>query len=513
MNPQQPPVVLRHDPGGGARLRGCHEGSEVGHGRRDHRRRGADRSDAGGRAGAGGVGVEILERRTTPELVGTRARGFHSRTIEIFDQRGIADRFLAEGRTAQALSFGGTPLDVAGLPTRHPYTLGLGRATSSGSSSAGSRSWGCRSGEGWRSAASPRTTQGVDVHLAGGEPLRTGYLVGADGGRSVVRQAAGIDFVGAEATRSHLIAEVRVSEETPTGIRLDEVGIHAMNVLEDGRTVGMVVTEQRLGPATEPTLADLGEALTAVYGTDFGIHDPVWISRFTDATRQAAGYRQRAGAARRRRRAHPPADRRSGHRPRRAGRGQPRLEARPGRPGGLPRRPPGQLRSGAAPGHGARPAERDGPGAAPAGGRADRGDARHDLATCWASTDRAPSSPGCCPGSTCVTTSGRGTPCSAAAFRTSTWSPPTGRGASSSCSTTPGPCCSSSPRPEPRPRRAGHLDLAPWADRVLRVRAEHTGTWELPVIGTVPAPAPSWSGPTATWPGWATRPGPGSPTP
>ncbi|CAN5324965.1 hypothetical protein BH18ACT9_BH18ACT9_02610 [soil metagenome] len=94
----------------------------------------------------------------------------------------------------------------------------------------------------------------------------------------------GIDLVGAEATRSHLIAEVEVTEETPTGIRLDDVGIHAMNVMEDGRTVGIVVTEQRLGPATEPTLADLGEALTAVYGTDFGIHDPTWMSRFTDAT-------------------------------------------------------------------------------------------------------------------------------------------------------------------------------------------------------------------------------------
>ena len=61
--------------------------------------------------------------------------------------------------------------------------------------------------------------------------------------------------------------------------------------MEDGRTVRVVVTEQQLGPATEPTLADLGAALKAVYGTDFGIHSPTWISRFTDATRQAAAYR------------------------------------------------------------------------------------------------------------------------------------------------------------------------------------------------------------------------------
>ncbi len=99
-------------------------------------------------------------------------------------------------------------------------------------------------------------------------------------------------FVGAEATRSHLIAEVEVTEETPTGIRYDDAGIHGINVMEDGRTVGIVVTEQQVGPATEPTLADLRAALRSVYGTDFGIHDPSWISRFTDATRQAATYRR-----------------------------------------------------------------------------------------------------------------------------------------------------------------------------------------------------------------------------
>jgi 3-(3-hydroxy-phenyl)propionate hydroxylase len=133
---------------------------------------------------------------------------------------------------------------------------------------------------------------GVDVHLADHDPLRTGYLVGADGGRSRIRRLAGIESVGAEATRSHLIAEVQVTAETPTGIRLDDVGIHALNVMEDGRTVGLVVTEQQVGPAIEPTLAELRAALTAVYGTDFGVHDPTWMSRFTDATRQAVAYRR-----------------------------------------------------------------------------------------------------------------------------------------------------------------------------------------------------------------------------
>ncbi len=238
-----------------------------------------------------GVGVGIIEQRSTPDLVGSRARGFHSRTIEIFDQRGIAGRFLAEGRTAQGLSFGNTSLNVGGFPSRHPYTLGLGQSRVERILLGWVEELGVPIRRGLEVTGFAQDDAGVDVHLAEDAPFRSAYLVGADGGRSVIRKVAGIDFVGAEATRSHLIAEVEVTEETPTSIRLDDVGIHAMNVMEDGRTVGMVVTEQQLGLGTEPTLADLGGALRAVYGTDFGIHDPQWMSRFTDATRQAATYR------------------------------------------------------------------------------------------------------------------------------------------------------------------------------------------------------------------------------
>jgi len=239
-----------------------------------------------------GVDVVILERRSTPDLVGTRARGFHSRTIEIFDQRGIADRFLAEGRTVQVLSFANTALEVASLPSRHPYTLGLSQSHIERILRGWVEELKVPIHRGLEVIGFAQDDAGVDVHLAGGEVRRTAHLVGADGGRSVIRRAAGIDFVGAEATRSHLIAEVEVTEEPPTGIRHDDVGIHGINVLEDGRTVGIVVTEQEVGPATEPTVAELSEALKAVYGTDFGLHDPLWISRFTDATRQAAAYRR-----------------------------------------------------------------------------------------------------------------------------------------------------------------------------------------------------------------------------
>jgi 3-(3-hydroxy-phenyl)propionate hydroxylase len=132
---------------------------------------------------------------------------------------------------------------------------------------------------------------GVDVEASGMDSLRAEYLVGCDGGRSVIRKAAGIEFPGWEATKSNLIAQVEVREEPPQGIRHDATGIHGLHRLEDGRTYRVITTEQQLGPSTEPTLSDLSEALITVYGTDFGIHSPTWISRFTDMTRQAASYR------------------------------------------------------------------------------------------------------------------------------------------------------------------------------------------------------------------------------
>ena len=72
-----------------------------------------------------GVDVAIVERRATRELPGSRAGGLHSRTIEVFDQRGIADRFLAEGQVAQVAGFAGVTFDLSDVPTRHPYGLGL----------------------------------------------------------------------------------------------------------------------------------------------------------------------------------------------------------------------------------------------------------------------------------------------------------------------------------------------------------------------------------------------------
>ena len=237
------------------------------------------------------VDVAVVERRPDHVLVGSRAGGFHSRTIEVLDQRGVADRFLAEGQVAQAAMFGTTVLDMSDFPTRHPYSLGIWQNQIERIMAAWIAELPVRIYYGREVTGFAQDDTGVDVELSDGESLRAQYLVGCDGGRSVIRKAAGIEFPGWDPTKSNLIAEVEVTEEPPRGIRHDAIGIHGLHRMEDGRTVRVIVTEQQLGPSSEPTLRDLSEALVAVFGTDFGIHSPTWISRFTDMTRQAAAYR------------------------------------------------------------------------------------------------------------------------------------------------------------------------------------------------------------------------------
>ena len=245
----------------------------------------------GGELALGGVDVAIVERRPDHVLVGSRAGGFHSRTIELLDQRGLADRFLAEGQVAQAAMFGTTVLDMSDFPTRHPYSLGIWQNKIERIMAAWIAELPVRIYYGCDVTGFTQDDAGVVVELSGGESLRARYLVGCDGGRSVIRKAAGIDFAGWDPTRSNLIAEVEVTEEPPRGIRSDATGVHALHRMEDGKTERVVVTEQELGPSSDPTLGDLSAALVAVYGTDFGVHNPTWISRFTDMTRQAAAYR------------------------------------------------------------------------------------------------------------------------------------------------------------------------------------------------------------------------------
>ena len=250
-----------------------------------------------------GVDVAIVERRPDQDLPGSRAGGLHSRTIEILDQRGIADRFLEEGQVVQAGQFAGVPLGISEFPSRHPYSLGLWQKHIE------------RILAGWvvelpvtfyrerELTGFAQDETGVDVELSDGQSLRAQYLAGCDGGRSLVRKAAGIEFPGWDPTTSSLIATVELAEPPEEwGIRHDAVGMHALGrvdyeivdgeiVYADSGPVGVMLTEAHVGAASEPTLGDLSEAMIAVYGTDYGVHSPTSISRFTDMCRQAATYR------------------------------------------------------------------------------------------------------------------------------------------------------------------------------------------------------------------------------
>ena len=246
---------------------------------------------AGELALAGGD-VAIVERRASQDLVGSRAGGLHARTVEVLDQRGIADRFLAQGQVAQVAGFAWIPLDISDFPTRHPYGLALWQNHIERILAGWVGELAVPIYRGRDVTGFAQDDTGVDVELSDGQSLRAGYLVGCDGGRSLIRKAAGIEFPGWDPTTSNLIAEVEMAEEPQWGIRRDALGIHGLSRLEDGGPVRVMVTEQQLGRTGEPTLRDLSAALIAVYGTDYGIHSPTWISRFSDMARQAASYRE-----------------------------------------------------------------------------------------------------------------------------------------------------------------------------------------------------------------------------
>src|SRR5580704_16964294 len=217
------------------------------------------------------VDVAVVERRPDHLLVGSRAGGFHSRTIEVLDQRGVADRFLAEGNMVQAATFGTTVLDMSDFPTRHPYSLGIWQNQIEQIMAAWIAEHPVRIYYGSEVTGFTQDDTGVDVELSDGDPLRADYLVGCDGGRSVIRRAAGIEFPGWDPTTSWLIAEVEMDEEPEIGLR-DGGGIG--RVEEGGSVVRVVLTEQHLEHTSEPTLQDVSEALIAVDGTDYGVHSP-----------------------------------------------------------------------------------------------------------------------------------------------------------------------------------------------------------------------------------------------
>ena len=239
-----------------------------------------------------GVDVVIVERRPDREVAGSRAGGLHARTLELLDQRGIALRFLAAGQQAQVASYASVILDLADAPTRHPYGLALPQREFE------------RILGGWidelgvaiewerEVTGFVQDEAGVDVTLSDGRTVRAAYLVGCDGGRSLVRKQAGLAFPGWDPSVSYLIAEATMTAP-PLGLRRNDRGVTGIGPLGGDGRVRAVLCEPEVKAGDTPTEDELRAALVAELGSDFAVRDITWLSRFTDATRQAASYRDR----------------------------------------------------------------------------------------------------------------------------------------------------------------------------------------------------------------------------
>ncbi len=234
------------------------------------------------------VDVVIVERRATPDPDRSRAGGLHARTIEVLDQRGVAHRFLAEGRAMQIQGFGRIPLDIGDFPSRHNYGLALPQIQTERLLATWVQELGVPTAREREVTGFTQDDAGVDVALSDGTSILADYLVGCDGGRSVIRKAAGIEFAGWDPSTSWLMAEVAMVERPEFGLRPGG----GIGPAEGGDRIRVVLTERRVEHTGEPTLQDVSEALIAADGTDYGVHSLSWTSRFTDNTRQAASYRR-----------------------------------------------------------------------------------------------------------------------------------------------------------------------------------------------------------------------------
>ena len=394
-----------------------------------------------------GIDVVIVERRTSQDLDGSRAGGLHSRTIEVLDQRGIAERFLSEGQEHPFVGYAGTLLDISDFPTRHNYVLALWQSHFERILAGWVGELGVPILRGREVVGFAQDDTGVDVELSGDTSLRAEYLVGCDGGRSLIRKAAGIDFPGLDPSTSWLIAEVEMDEEPEIGMRPEGGGIGPVNREEGGGPYRVVLlekhgrTHQRAHPAGSPRGARrrLRDGLRGAQPhLDLPVHrhDP------------AGGVLPRGTrAARRRRRTRASPARRPGPQHRRAGCREPGMEAGPGGQQDITREPPGHLPRRTASGRCPGVAQHHGAGRAQPHRRAQQGPPRHHARTAEhgraapahrrdALRSRHPLRP-----------RRADTRCSGGACPTSTCTPRTVPRASSPCCTTPGPCSSTSANP------------------------------------------------------------------
>ncbi len=232
-----------------------------------------------------------VQRRSRARRAGAMAP-LSAHPARSLDQRSVRGwHFVAAGTSiSPTLSFAGVPLDISDFPTRHPYVLALWQSHFEPILADWVDELGVPILRGREVVGFAQDATGVDVELSDGTSLRAEYLVGCDGARSLVRKAAGIAFPGMDPTTGWMIAEVEMDDEPEFGPRPEGGGIGRAS---DGSAVRVVLMEREVDHQGDPDLDDLRGALEAAYGTDFGVRDAHWISRFTDMTRQAATYRDR----------------------------------------------------------------------------------------------------------------------------------------------------------------------------------------------------------------------------
>ncbi|MEU8652079.1 FAD-dependent monooxygenase [Streptomyces sp. NPDC048737] len=245
-----------------------------------------------------GVDVAVVERLA--ERTGeSRAGGMHSRTLEVLDQRGVLDRFLAAGELQPVGHFSGLYLDFDESESRHPYPLMILQSAIERLLEEWAAELGVRVRRSSEVSGIRQDEAGVTVELGttGAAPatLRARYLVGCDGGRSTVRKLAGIDFPGTPATMTALIGDVELPglPEDYVWVRRFPGGDFSAIAFEPGWYRVITSEYDRVADRDEPpTFEQLRESLIRLAGTDYGMRSPRWVSRFGDAARQAARYRE-----------------------------------------------------------------------------------------------------------------------------------------------------------------------------------------------------------------------------
>ncbi|TXS39755.1 monooxygenase [Streptomyces sp. uw30] len=244
-----------------------------------------------------GVRTRIVERRTEPQP-DSRALTLHPRSVELMDQRGLADRFLALGRTVPGWHFAQLPthLDFSALDSRHGYTLFLAQARTEALLEERARELGVEILRGHEVVGLSQDGDGVEVQVrgpAGVETVRARYAIGCDGGRSRVREAAGIGFPGTDETLTGVLGDFAVLDADPAVLGAARASGVLVAPLEGGLTRLVYVDPERMRVlAREPvTLEEFRAALIRICGSDCGIAEPRWLSRFGNATRLAESYR------------------------------------------------------------------------------------------------------------------------------------------------------------------------------------------------------------------------------